>query len=222
MTFKWFLGAALALVTSFSAQAASENTDSTLGKGLVCASVYALCTSAKCIPDPLAPEERAICSCEVTSGVNFGFSTCEKRLPITGKYDAKRVISTYSFAQAPVKPVMACPTGKPWTDCLDQPCIVDPADPLKAACSCKIKRTGAFVTYGGGCNTLTCDTAYWSAASIAAFAQGSTMLIAETLAGNSSGNQGSTMAAPIDVATFPDLSPVRFCPGTKEILTGIK
>ncbi|AXS41355.1 hypothetical protein [Breoghania sp. L-A4] len=74
---------------------------------------------------------------------------------------------------------MACPSGKSWTDCLDKPCTVDPSDPLKAICACAIQQTGAFVTYGGGCNTLTCDTAFWSAATPAAFVQGTTMLIEE-------------------------------------------
>ncbi|MEG6509830.1 hypothetical protein V6C03_12735 [Methyloligella sp. 2.7D] len=138
---------------------------------------YALCTSAKCIPDPRAPDKTAICSCEVTSGPNFGTVPCDARKPTEEGGKTVAVMSLYSFAQAPTKPLMACPSGKPWTDCLNKPCRVDPSNPLKAICSCAIETTGAFVTYGGSCNTLTCDTAYWSAATVASFEQGSQELV---------------------------------------------
>ncbi|MEQ9618748.1 MAG: hypothetical protein RIG61_06205 [Deltaproteobacteria bacterium] len=144
--------------------------------GKVCNNEYVLCTSAPCIPDPSSPDSKAICSCEVNRGPNFGMSDCEARKPSTDSNGVKKALSTYSFAQAPAKPVLSCPEGKPWTDCLDQPCIVDPINPLKAICTCRIVRDRPFVTYGGECNTFTCDNAYWSAATLASFMEGSSML----------------------------------------------
>jgi len=42
-------------------------------------------------------------------------------------------------------------------------------NPLKAICTCKIVRDQPFATYGGDCNTLTCDTGYWSGATVGSF-----------------------------------------------------
>ena len=64
---------------------------------------------------------------------------------------------------------MKCPSGTPWTWCLNKPCTVDPADPKKAICTCDVARTGEWMTLGGGCDTTTCTTAYWSAAPLADF-----------------------------------------------------
>jgi len=150
---------------SFNYQSFAENEP----EGNVCDNEYVLCTSAPCIPDPSNPDTKAICACEVNKGLNYGYSDCEARTPNTGVNDVRKALSTYSFAQALGKAVLACPKGKPWTDCLDQPCIVDPKNPIKAICACKIVRDQAFVTYGGRCNTLTCDTGYWSGATVDSF-----------------------------------------------------
>jgi len=160
------------LLTGFQAQA--EKGD---GAGIICDNEYALCTSAPCIPDPSNPDSKAICSCEVNKGKNFGMSSCESRTPVTDSNGVTKTLSTYSFAQAASKPVLSCAAGKPWTNCLDQPCIVDQMNPHKAICTCEILRDQPFLTYGGDCNVLTCDTAYWSAATSEAFLQGSQELI---------------------------------------------
>ena len=144
--------------------------------GKVCENEYVLCTSAPCIPDPSNPDKKAICNCEVNKGKNFGMSDCEARKPSTDSNGVTKALSTYSFAQAPTKPMLTCPKGKPWTDCLDQPCIVDQRNPLEAICTCKIVRNQSFVTYGGDCNTITCDNAYWSAATLKSFLEGSSIL----------------------------------------------
>ncbi|MGH7850955.1 MAG: MauE/DoxX family redox-associated membrane protein, partial [Thermodesulfobacteriota bacterium] len=91
-------------------------------------------------------------------------------------YGVKTLVSTYSFAQGPSKPVLSCPEGKPWTNCLDRPCTVDPMNPLIAVCKCDIVRDSPFVTYGGDCNTLTCDTGYWSGATVESYEEGSALL----------------------------------------------
>jgi len=145
--------------------------------GIICDNEYALCTSAPCVPDPSNPDSKAICSCEVNKGKNFGMSKCEARTPVTDSNGVTKAVSTYSFAQASTKPVLSCPVGKPWTNCLDQPCIIDQMNPLKAICTCEIERYQPFLTYGGDCNVLTCDNAYWSAATSEAFNQGSLELI---------------------------------------------
>lgn len=160
---------------SFSYEVLAESKSSN-ESGKVCENEYVLCTSAPCIPDPTNPDKKAICKCEVNKGQNFGMSDCEARKPTTDSNGVTKALSTYSFAQAPTKYLIACPKGKPWTDCLDQPCIVDQTNPLEAICTCKIIRNQAFVTYGGNCNTNTCDNAYWSSATLASFLEGSSTL----------------------------------------------
>jgi len=145
-------------------------------KWLTCEGTYALCTSAPCIPDPNDPKKTAICQCDVEQGKNIGLSSCDDRQAKT-KHNIQAILSTYSFEQASSKKVMSCPAGNPWTDCMDQSCIVDPANPSKAICSCKIEHSGAFVTYGGGCDKNTCATGYWSGASKAGFEQASSALM---------------------------------------------
>ena len=64
-----------------------------------------------------------------------------------------------------------------WTDCLDAPCTVDPRNPNKAICTCKIQQSAGFVTYGGRCNQDTCENHYWSGATPQAFDLGSAALM---------------------------------------------
>jgi len=146
---------------SFETLAEAEKNSNT---GIICDNQYVLCTSAPCIPDPSNPDSKAICSCDVNNGKNFGMSECDARTPVTDSNGVTKAVSNYSFNQAPIKPALLCPAGKPWTSCLDKPCIIDPMNPLKAICTCDIEREESFVTFGGQCNTLTCDNAYWSAA----------------------------------------------------------
>lgn len=134
-------------------------------KNSVCDQQYALCTSAQCVPDPDDPN-KAICFCEVHEGKNLGKTACDKRVPFTDQNGVRHVTSTFSFDDFATKKTMTCPSGKPWTDCLDQPCTVDPMDPSKAICMCKVVRTGTFQTAGGNCDQSTCETGYWSAATL--------------------------------------------------------
>ena len=68
--------------------------------GIICNNEYVLCTSAPCVPDPTDPDSKAICSCEVNKGKNFGMSQCKARTPVTDSNGVTKVLSTYSFAQA--------------------------------------------------------------------------------------------------------------------------
>ncbi|WP_444884795.1 hypothetical protein [Microbulbifer sp. PSTR4-B] len=163
-------------------------------EGNICSNEYVLCTSAPCIPDPRNPDSNAICQCDVNKGLNFGMSACKARIPVTDSTGVKKILSTFSFAQAPTKPVLSCPEGNPWTDCLDQPCIVNPMNPLKAICTCKIVRDQPFVTFGGDCVSLTCDTGYWSGATVGSYIGASKQLMK---------------------AFGLDQTPAKYCAGTK-------
>lgn len=128
---------------------------------IICNQMYALCTSARCIPLPESPND-AICECVTEKGPSVGFTTCEKRKPTYNKYKALSLISTFSFAQFATKKSMNCPSGMPWANCVDMPCTVDPQNKKRALCQCKIDNTKAFFTFGGSCNTSTCSTGFWS------------------------------------------------------------
>lgn len=154
----------------------------------VCHGQFALCTSAPCIPDPSAPGEQAICTCEVAQGANFADKTaCPDREPktvaVVAGLNVQQIISTYAFVQAPTKPVLTCANTHPWTDCLNAKCVIDPRNPLKAICTCPYYDASVngdvetFVTYGGSCNTNTCASAVWSAATVEAFQTGSEKLL---------------------------------------------
>jgi len=82
---------------------AEKGGDTTIrsGSGTICNNEYVLCTSAPCVPDPSNPDSRAICSCDVNKGLNFGMSQCEARTPVTDSNSVTKALSTYSFAQAP-------------------------------------------------------------------------------------------------------------------------
>ena len=132
---------------------------------MLCDQQYAICSAARCIPNPENPDE-ALCFCAVKEGKSLGHMPCPRRAPHTDNQGLRHVVSTFSFAEAD-KPVMTCPNGTPWTDCLDKPCIIDPLDPSKAICMCAIMRSGAFQTYGGDCDQSTCANSYWSSATVA-------------------------------------------------------
>ncbi|MFI5323651.1 MAG: hypothetical protein ACHQ6U_09010, partial [Thermodesulfobacteriota bacterium] len=97
------------------------------------------------------------------------YKHCSERIPKTNEYGVKTLISTYSFAEGPYKPMLSCPKGKPWTNCLDRSCTMDPMNPLSALCKCDIVRDKPFFTYGGDCNTLTCDMGFWSGATVESY-----------------------------------------------------
>jgi hypothetical protein len=137
----------------------------------LCKQEYALCTSARCIPDPLNPKV-AICFCDVEEGYSMASVPCEKTAP-ANENGIKTVTSAFSLEQLKSgKQVMTCPAGTPWTWCLDKKCTVDPTDPKKAICICDVVRQDEWITFGGDCDTSTCETGYWSAARIPDFKQG--------------------------------------------------
>jgi hypothetical protein len=145
----------------------------------ICDQEYALCTSAKCIPDP-SHSKQAICFCEVMKGKSMGTTHCKKLEPKIDANGVQTVYSTFSLEQlSEGKKVMQCPNGTPWTWCLNKKCTVDPMDPNKAVCICDIMYQEDWVTFGGNCDQVTCQTGYWSGAPIDAFHEGANLLIKE-------------------------------------------
>jgi hypothetical protein len=132
----------------------------------LCHQQYALCTSAICIPQPGDPSQ-AICTCDVEEGPSMSTVACEKLQPSTDSHGIRTVFSTFSQEQLKQgKKGMKCPSGTPWTWCLNKRCTVDPSNPSKAICICDVVRTGEWMTLGGNCDTSTCETGYWSGASM--------------------------------------------------------
>lgn len=133
----------------------------------MCKHQFALCTSALCIPQPGDPT-KAICFCDVEEGVSLSSVPCGTTLPSTDSHGIRTVYSAYSpkqFLQG--KKGMKCPSGTPWSWCLNKICTVDPTNAKKAICICDVVRSpGEWTTLGGDCDTSSCKTAYWSGATI--------------------------------------------------------
>jgi hypothetical protein len=125
--------------------------------------VFALCSYAPCRPIPGDPT-KALCDCDVFDDVAIGNKTCEERKPRPGPYGLTQVVSDFSLIEIPTLPLMTCPDGTVWTQCLDAPCFVDPTNSQKAACTCQVQTSQTVQTYGGNCDTATCATSFWSAA----------------------------------------------------------
>lgn len=135
-------------------------------RNMVCTHPYALCTSAMCVPQP-GDQTKAVCFCDVEKGMSMSSASCKKLQPSTDANGIQTVYSTFSLEQFKSgKKSLRCPSGTPWTWCLNKRCTVDPSNPKKAVCLCDVMRTGEWTTLGGNCDTSTCQTAYWSGASL--------------------------------------------------------
>lgn len=147
-------------------------------KNQLCNHTYALCTSARCVPQPGDPS-KAICFCDVEEGKSLSTVPCETVKPTTDANGIRTVYSTFSMKQFEVgKKGMKCPGSTPWTWCLNKRCTVEPSDPKKAICICDVMRnTGEWMTLGGNCDRSTCKTGYWSGATLAEVENGSAFLI---------------------------------------------
>jgi hypothetical protein len=157
--------------------AAFGHAESAQAENYLCQQQFALCTSAPCIPEPGNPKV-AICSCDVEDGPSLASVACDTVKPSTDANGIRTVYSQFALKQwQQGKKTLKCPSGTPWTWCLDKPCTVGPANPKKAICACDVVRTGEWITAGGNCNTATCNTAYWSAAPLDAFSDGTDFLL---------------------------------------------
>ena len=126
----------------------------------LCRQPYALCTTAPC-ERSTSDATIATCRCVVLDGYSIGFTTCRERAPA-----GKAVVSTFSTQNVTSAfGALTCPEDVPWANCLDMPCELDPLNPALATCQCQIVETGPSFTFGGGCDTSTCSSVIWSAAS---------------------------------------------------------
>ncbi len=136
---------------------------------VICNNTYALCSSADCHSIPGKPN-KVTSWCSVFKGKNIGYSSCESRQTKKLKNGNTGLVSTFSFGNNQNK-FMTCHTGKPWADCLDQPCHLDQRskDGSRAFCQCKlVKNSREFVTFAGNCETKNCTKALWSGATVLA------------------------------------------------------
>ena len=151
-----------------------------LAENYLCQQQFALCTSAPCIPAPGNPKV-AICRCDVEEGPNLATGCVRHRQAQHGfQWHSDGLFPVRAQAICAGQETLKCPTGTPWTWCLNKPCTVDPANPGKAICACDIVRTGEWITAGGNCNTATCKTAYWSGAPVSDFNDGIDFLLKST------------------------------------------
>ena len=125
----------------------------------VCNGTYALCTTAAC--QPIAgKEDTASCACEVKTGYSLGMKPCQDEVETS---DGKQIPSRYY----PIKSYAICDNNRPWANCLDSPCTVDPNDPSKAACACPVvKGAGPYVVVTETYGDTTCTTNLWSSATV--------------------------------------------------------
>jgi hypothetical protein len=125
----------------------------------LCRQPYALCTTAPC-ERSTSDATVANCRCVVLEGYSIGFTTCRERAPA-----GKTLVSTFSTQNVnSAFGLLTCPEDVPWANCLDMPCQLDSLNPALATCQCQMAETGPSLTFGGGCDTRTCSSVIWSAA----------------------------------------------------------
>ena len=133
----------------------------------ICNQTFALCTTAPCVPSPTDPNV-SVCDCVVVNGHSLGFKGCTERAQ-----SGSKVRSNFSTVNINANfGVLSCPSGVAWANCLDVECEIDPINPARAKCQCLTVKTGQSVTFGGGCDTATCTSTIWSAATPDVYQQG--------------------------------------------------
>ncbi|MCV7425212.1 MauE/DoxX family redox-associated membrane protein [Mycobacterium montefiorense] len=126
----------------------------------MCDQTFALCTTAPCVPSPTDPNI-SVCDCVVVNGNSIGSKNCTDRAQ-----SGNKIRSAFSTVNINANfAVLSCPSGVPWANCLDVECEIDPVNPARAKCQCVTVKTGSSITFGGGCDTATCTSTTWSAAS---------------------------------------------------------
>lgn len=125
----------------------------------LCNQTFALCTTAPCVPSKTDPGI-SVCDCVVVNGYSVGFRNCSDRAQ-----SGDKVRSAFSTVNVNANfGVLTCPSGVPWANCLDVECEIDPTNPAVAKCQCLTVTTGESRTFAGGCETATCTSTIWSAA----------------------------------------------------------
>jgi hypothetical protein len=130
-----------------------------IGDAWLCKQVFGLCTTAPCELDADDPSI-ANCHCVVVDAYAVGFKTCTERAQsgtsLTSNFSSINVNSAFS--------VMTCGEEIAWANCLDMPCEINPLNPATATCQCQMVEKGPSLTWGGGCDSSTCENTVWSAA----------------------------------------------------------
>ncbi|CQD16603.1 hypothetical protein BN1232_03596 [Mycobacterium lentiflavum] len=125
----------------------------------MCDQTFALCTTAPCVPSPTDPTI-SVCDCVVVNGNSIGSKNCTDRAQ-----SGNKIRSAFSTVNINANfAVLSCPSGAAWANCLDVECEIDAANPARAKCRCVTVKTGPSITFGGGCDTATCTSTTWSAA----------------------------------------------------------
>jgi hypothetical protein len=139
-------------------------------QAVFCEGTYALCSKAPCAGIPVLDRlgnyvvDHALCSCEVVRGWSMGPGACQDRAPVQ-QQGRTYVISAYSNSFNAGSRTLLCQNAT-FAWCYGAPCVIDPSDPSKAACTCPLMQ-GPASTLGGNCRREACDD-IWSAASPAA------------------------------------------------------
>lgn len=125
----------------------------------MCDQTFALCTTAPCVPSPTDPNI-SVCDCVVVNGNSIGSKNCGDRAQ-----SGRKIRSAFSTVNINANfAVLSCPSGAAWANCLDVECEIDATNPARAKCQCVTVKTGPSITFGGGCDTATCTSTTWSAA----------------------------------------------------------
>src|SRR6202011_1966332 len=122
----------------------------------LCHQRYALCTFAACKPSP-TNKNIPVCRCRVKTGYAVGFKNCDKRAPRGRQLHSNFALQDVTQQTRSLK----CSARGLWVQCLDVVCQVDPKDSKHALCQCVNQRTKNFYTFGGNCDTKTCQTVIW-------------------------------------------------------------
>jgi hypothetical protein len=141
----------------------------------VCPGTYALCTTAVCTRT--ADPKLLDCTCTVNQGFSVGGGT-QSQCPAASP--GSIILSRYF----PIPSYQVCTSApsanRPWADCLDVPCTIDPNNKTMAQCRCKAVDQGTYedkpshpwlITTGQVATNLCATTTIYSSATTAASQQ---------------------------------------------------
>jgi hypothetical protein len=118
----------------------------------ICSGPYALCAYAKCVPIP-GETDKALCRCNLESGYSIGSKSCMTKDTIVDGYE---YLDSRYF---PVKKYVTCHNKRPWANCYNSKCVVDPQDNSKAFCTCDtVRDKGDYMYANDSCSTDGCDS----------------------------------------------------------------
>ncbi len=157
-------GMLLLLAAGCGGASSSEAAPPNSPKFIVCESTYALCTGAPCTPIP-GDAQDVSCACIVQTGYSAGLTQCQP--PTFTPDGGLQVLSRYF----PIRSYASCSNSRPWANCLDFPCIVDPTNSLVATCTCAVEQNqGAYiaVNHEDQYDAASCTTGILSSATLTA------------------------------------------------------